>query len=89
MNNSNITQPDLPIKTGQNSCRQQNEISESHKSHGSNGGKNDLAKAWMYTPSATESRTVLKQVIIDGLGSGSVSEDHAKSLFSKYDLAGL
>ena len=89
MNNSNIMQPDLPIKTGQNSCRQQNETNKTHRSHGSSGGKNDLAKAWMYTPSATESRTVLKQVIIEGVGAGTVSDEQAKSLFEKYDLACL
>lgn len=89
MNNSNITQPDLPIKTGQNSCRQQNETNKPHRSHGSSGGKNDLAKAWMYTPSATESRTALKQTIIDGVCSGSVSESQAIALFEKYDLACL
>lgn len=89
MNNSNIMPHDMPIKTGQNSCRRQNEISENRKSPGSNGGKSDSAKAWMYTPSATESRTALKQVIIDGIGAGTVSDDQAKSLFSKYDLAEL
>lgn len=89
MNNLNTMPHDMPIKIGQNSCRQQNEISESRKSPGSNGGRNDLAKAWMYTPSATESRAVLKQVIIDGIGAGTVSDEQAKSLFSKYDLAEL
>lgn len=89
MNNSNTMPHDMPIKTGQSLCHQQNEVSEAHKSPGSSGGKNALAKAWMYTPSATESRAVLKQVIIDGIGAGTVSDEQAKSLFSKYDLAEL
>lgn len=89
MNNSNTMPHDMPTKTGQNLCRQQSEISENHKLPGSSGGRNDLAKAWMYTPSATESRAVLKQVIIDGIGGGTVSDEQAKSLFSKYDLAEL
>lgn len=89
MSNLNTMPHDMPTKTGQNLCRQQNEISENHKLPGSSGGSGDLAKAWMYTPSATESRAVLKQVIIEGVGAGTVSDEQAKSLFSKYDLAGL
>lgn len=89
MNNSNTTPHDLPINTGQNLCRQQNEIHENHRSPGSNGGSADSVKAWMYTPSATESRAVLKATIMEGLGAGIVSDHQAKSLFSKYDLAAL
>lgn len=89
MSNSNTMPHDMPTKTGQNSCRPQNEINENHKSPGSSGGKSDSVKAWMYMPSAIESRTALKQVIIDGLGNGTVSDEQAKSLFEKYDLACL
>lgn len=89
MSNLNTMPHDMPINAGQPLCRPLSEIRESHKQHGSSGGKSDSAKAWMYTPSATESRTLLKQAIIQGLGTGEVSEAQAKSLFSKYDLAGL
>ena len=89
MKNSNILPQGMPIDIGQISFRQQRKAKETHKSHGNSGGRKDLAKAWMYTPSATESRTILKRVIIDGIGAGSISDEQAKSLFLKYDLAEL
>lgn len=89
MNNLNTMPHDMPTSAGQPLCRPLSETRENHKQPGSSGGKSDSAKAWMYTPSATESRTLLKQAIIQGLGTGEVSEAQAKSLFSKYDLAGL
>ena len=89
MNNSNTMPHDMPTSAGQPLCRPLSEIHESHKQPGSSGGKSDSAKAWMYTPSATESRTVLKQVIIEGVCAGTVSGEQARSLFAKYDLACL
>ena len=86
MTNSNTTPHDLPTSTGQSLCRLQYETNESHRSPGNSGGSSDSERAWMYTPCATESRTVLKQVLMDEYNTGLIDAGVVAEGFDRYHL---
>lgn len=60
-------------------------------SHGRNGGSESLAgaKAFLNTPDAIESRTVLKQVLMDEYHAGRIDADTVADNFERYELRDL